>query len=280
MKKRILLATIFLVVTAGLAQAQTETEPAELGVSLDVKYMSSYIWRGFDYYADDHPALDVGLNIDLYGSGFGIGIVNRRALTGEFVNSENLNVSLYYGSSMLEGESTTNYTVGWVYYGYPDEPRSGSPLGAGGQAADMQELFAAFSWPNICPMGIVPSYTVLTMWPSEGDSAAHQNAGWAHVLGLGYDLSLATLSPELPAQMLNLSAVLVYNDGVAPGVVTNAASGSIEHDWSHAVLGVSTNFQLDQNMTVTPGFYHQLSMEDSVNSGDETWFTVNMNYKF
>ena len=55
----------------------------------------------------------------------------------------------------------------------------------------MQEFFASFAWPEICPMGIVPHYTVLTMFPSEGKSAARKNAGWSHVFGLTYDLAVA-----------------------------------------------------------------------------------------
>jgi hypothetical protein len=276
MKKGILLTAVILLSTVGLVQAQSE-----LSGTIDVTYMSKYIWRGFDYYADDHPSFQYGVDIDLYGSGFGVGILSRQAMSGQFVNAENLNVSLYYSNKLFESETyATAYTLGWTYYGFPDEPRSGSKTDASAQAADMQDFVMSFSWPSICPFGIVPSYTALAMWPSEGDSAGRKNSGWAHVIGLGYDLTVPGILPDTPEQVLNLSLAFVYNDGVAPGVVINAASGTIDHDWSHAVLGISTNFDLGHNLSFTPAAYYQWSMEDTVNTEDEAWVSLSMKYKF
>ena len=185
---------------------------------------------------------------------------------------------MYYNNSLFDGEIySTNYSVGWVYYGFPDEPRSGS---ATGQAADMQELFASFAWQDLCPLGLVPSYTVLTMWPSEGNSAGRKNSGWAHIFGLAYDLAVPALIEGSSEQILHLSAAAVYNDGVAPGVVVGAASGTIDHDWSHAVFGISTDFAIGDNFTFTPGVYHQSSWEDTVNTEDETWISLSAKYTF
>jgi len=73
---------------------------------------------------------------------------------------------------------------------------------------------------------------------------------------------------------------MVYNDGVAPGVVINQASGTIDHDWSHAVFGVSTDFDLGNNLSFTPAVYYQSSWEDSVNTEDEAWVSLSMKYAF
>lgn len=274
MKKGILLATVMLLSTAGLVQAQE----AELSGTIDITYLSSNIWRGFDYYVDDHSAFQTGIDLDLYGTGFGVNVSWWRAISATFENAERISLGLYYGNNFFEGENyVTNYKTGWVYYGFPDEPRSGS---ATGQAADMQEFFIALSWPEICPAGVVPSYTALTMWPSEGNSAASRNAGWAHVFGLGYDLTIPGLIPDIAEHILHLSAAAVYNDGVAPGVVTGTTSGTIDHDWSHAVFGVSTDLDLGNNLTFTPGFYYQSSWEDTVNTQDEYWVSLSMKYAF
>jgi hypothetical protein len=274
MKKGIILIAAVLLCAVGFARAQE----GQLSGSIGVTYLSSYIWRGFDYYADDHSAIQPAVDLDLYGTGFGLNIMWSRAVSAPFENAERISVALDYGDSLFEGEEyLTNYSVGWVYYGFPDEPRAGSSTG---QAADMQELFLAMSWPKLCPAGVVPSYTVLTMWPSEGDSAARKNAGVAHVLGIGYDLTVPGLLPETPEQILHLSAATVYNDGVAPGVVINAASGSVESEWSHAVFGVSTTFNLAEDLTLTPGLYYQSSWEDTVNTEDECWLSVGLSYAF
>jgi len=270
-KKGILLVAVVLLSAVSFAQA----EEGELTGTIDVTYLSSYIWRGFDYYADGHSAIQPSIDLDLYGTGFGINVLWSRAIGGEFENAERISTTLYYANSI----NGTDYKVGWVYYGFPDEPRSGSMM-TDAQAADMQEAFASLSWPDLCPAGVVPSYTVLTMWPSEGDSAARKNSGWAHIVGLNYDLTVEGFLPETPEQVLQLSAAAVYNDGVAPGVVIGTASGTVDHDWSHAVFGISTDFDLGNNLSLTPGIYYQSSWEDTVNTQDETWVGVSMKYKF
>jgi len=275
-KKAILLAAVIMLSTAGLAQAQE----GELSGTIEVTYLSSYIWRGFDYYADDHSAIQPSIDIDLYGTGFGVKVLHSRAISAPFENAERISIALYYGNSLFEGENyATDYTTGWVYYGFPDEPRSGS---ARGQAADMQEFFASFSWPNICPAGVVPSYTIVCMWPSEGKSTVRNNAGWLHIFGLGYDWTVPGFLPDTPEQMVHLSAEMVYNDGAAPGVAPGpGVTGSkIDHDWSHAVFGVSTDFDVAKNLTFTPGVYYQSSWDDSVNTEDETWVSLSMKYAF
>jgi hypothetical protein len=50
-----------------------------------------------------------------------------------------------------------------------------------------------------------------------------------------------------------LCAELWYNDGLG--------GADVDHDWSHAVFGVSTDFELAENLLVTPGLYYQISMD-------------------
>jgi len=275
-KKGILLVAVVLLSAVSFARAQE----GELSGTLDVTYLSSYIWRGFDYYADGHSAIQPSIDLDLYGTGFGVNVLWSRAIGDEFENAERISTTLYYANSI----NGTDYKVGWVYYGFPDEPRSGNMVAThpGAQAADMQEMFATLSWPDLCPAGVVPSYTVLAMWPSEGDSATRKNSGWAHIIGLNYDLTVEGFLPETPEQVLHLSAAAVYNDGVAPGVALNTAGtgSAIDHDWSHAVFGISTDFDLGNNLSLTPGIYYQSSWEDTVNTQDETWAGVSLKYKF
>jgi len=259
-RKGILLVVAVLLGTFGTAQAQED----ELGITLDVTYLSSYIWRGIDKYAEGHSAIQSSINVDLYGTGFGLKVLNSRANGSGFENSEELDVTLYYGDSLFEGETyVTNCTTGWVYYNYPDEHR---------KAADIQEVFASFSWPELCPMGFVPSYSIIRMWPARSSSDISGAGGWIHVFGLGYDLTVPGLLPETTEQVINLSAAAVYNDG--------AAAVGVDHDWSHAVFGASTSVDIADNLTLTPGIYYQASMDDSVNDDDETWCSVSLTYKF
>jgi uncharacterized protein (TIGR02001 family) len=267
-KKGILLIAVLLLSVAGLAQGQQGdlATTGELAATVDLTYVSSYIWRGFDLYSDDHSAIQPSLDIDLYGSGFGINIWWSRANTGTFEDAEEFDYTLRYSNSVFEGQSyAADYTVGWVYYNYPDNSRTDR---------DAQEAFGVISLPDLCPMGIVPSFTAIRMWQSNGGtrSTFHKQGGWAYMVALDYDLTITGFMPNIPEQVIGLRGELWYNDGVG--------ASHVDSGLSHAVFSVSSPLDLTNNLTFTPGVYHQLSMEDDVNTEDETWMSLSLAYKF
>ncbi|TFG49050.1 MAG: hypothetical protein E4H40_03595 [Candidatus Brocadiia bacterium] len=267
MKKGILVLALILLCTAGLAVAAEK----ELTGTIDVTYNSRYIWRGFDLYTNDHSEIQPSIDLDLYGTGLHAKVWMSRANGSGFENQEEFDYTLYYVNSLFEGETyKTNYTIGWTYYDYPDQPST---------AADAQEAFAKVAFPHLCPMesGIVPSYTVIKMWPAKEHSAAvdaFTDSGWLHVFGLDYALKV----PELMEQPINLHWETVYNDGT--GVNYETQTTNVDHDWSHMMMGASVNFDLAKNLTLTPGVYYQNSWEDTVNDDDETWFSIKLAYTF
>lgn len=259
-KKAVLLIAAITSTMVGLAQA----EDSKLGVTVDVTYVSRYIWRGFDTYPNNHSATQPSINIDFYGSGFCMNVWWSRANGSGFESSEEIDYTLYYCNSLFKDESyATEYTIGWIYYSYPDEPK---------RAANMQEVYTTFSWPNICPAGLVPSYTIVSTWPSESESDISDYSGWLHIFGLGYDLTVPGFLAGAKEQILHLSAETIYND--------SAYGSAIDHDWSHAVFGITTSFDLSDNLTFTPGFYYQSSWDDSVNASDEYWTSLSLTYTF
>lgn len=268
----LILLSLFSIGTRAFAEQQEPSgqEEGKLGVTLDVTYLSRYIFRGVDLYAENHSAIQPSIDIDLYGTGFALNVLSSRANRSGFEDSEELRVGLRYSNSLFKGQRrTTAYTIGWTYYGYPDMPRKGAIA----PVADLQEAYIAFAWPRIFNIdGLVPSYTLVCLWPAQSDSAASKNGGWIHVFGLGYDLALPPLLPDTKEQLLHLSADVIYNGGVG--------SPTIEHDWSHATFGISTEFKISENLSFVPGFYYQSSWEDSVNTEDETWCKLSMQYKF
>jgi hypothetical protein len=275
MKKGILLTAVILLSTAGFAQAQE----GELTGTIDLTYLSKYIWRGIALY-DSQSAIQPSIDLDLYGTGLGLNVLWSRANTSGFENLEWVNLTLSYSSSCFEYETyATDYSVGWTYYEFPDQPSGGSLIDP---TSDLQEFFASLSWPEICPEGVVPTYTVIKMWVSESGSAMNRGlssagvdglGGWFHILGLGYDLPVENLLPDFPEQILHLSAAMVYNDGVNIG-------DDVDNDWTHAVLGVSTDFDLGNDLTFTPGAYYQKAFEHTDNFNDEFWCSLSVKYAF
>ncbi len=277
MKKGILLgAAIFLAAASLGYAAQQEVPTGELHGSIDVTYSSKYIWRGFDIYGDKsaiHPSVD----LDLFGTGFGFSAVAHRANSGGYENGERWDYTMYYVGSLFQDEPyTTNYRLDYVYYNYPDSSSHTR------NSTDLQEINAVLSWPNILPVkGLVPSYVLVKLWPSNSGTVVGARSpsggtasGWAHIFMLDYALPIICPLTNME-RTLNLHSELIYNDGVGPN------GANVDHDWSNAVLGISTNFDIAENLVFTPGVYHQITMDKSVNPDkDETWVSLSMKYKF
>lgn len=275
MKQIVLFVAIIVMAAAVPVLAQ-----GELHGAADVTYQSKYIWRGFDVYGDK-SAIQPSVTLDLYDTGFGVSAMGHRANSSGFENVERWDYTLFYKNALFDGESyATQYMLGWVYYNYPDL-RS--------EWADLQEIHAVLSWPEILPVeGLVPTYVLVKLWPSSGGSwvaskfdlstgtaSSGTASGFAHIFMLDYALPVEDLLPDIPEQILRLHTELVYNDGVGP------AGQDVDSDWSNAVLGITTDFELAEGVTLTPGIYYQVSMDKSVNEDqDEMWATVGVRYEF
>ena len=70
MKKRILASMLVLLAVSGMAGALEN----ELHGTVDMTYVSRYIWRGYDAYAPDHSAFQPSVDLDLFGTGFGANV--------------------------------------------------------------------------------------------------------------------------------------------------------------------------------------------------------------
>jgi hypothetical protein len=148
------------------------------------------------------------------------------------------------------------------------------------------EMHAVLAWPRILPVeGLVPAYVLVKLWPANSDSfTGSQNimgltpgtsSGFAHIFMLDYGIPIEGLTPETPEQVIRLHSEVVYNDGVDPRGI------GVDHDWTNAVFGIATDFELAENVALTPAVYYQVTMDDSINEDqDETWFTMGMSYKF
>ena len=239
--------------------------------TLDATYVSRYIWRGYDAYGSDHSAFQPSLDLDLFGTGFGVTTWWSRANGSGFEKSEWLTITPYYRTRLFAGQAhVTNLKVGYTYFGYPDAQRRGANPGTG----HAQEVFAMFQWPELFPCGLVPSYAAFAYWPSEHSALNRNNGGWAHVFGIGKDVMVENLLGGEGQQPIHLGFHTVYNDSVGP------AGAGADHDWSHGVFSVSTDFQISENVRFTPGFHYQSSWDDSINPSDEYWTSLSLSYSF
>jgi hypothetical protein len=265
-------------------------QPGDLHGDVGITYDTLYVWRGFVVYGAD-SAIHPFINLDLFGSGFHIEVVDHRSNGGGNVNGTRDDYSVYYAGAVAPDEMfATMYRVGYRYFNYPQMSARHSD-----QCIDLQEMYVGFAFPKILGVkGLVPGYAIIKAWPSMHDTAvgggntAPNGApargayeGWAHVLSLDYALPLEGITAETPKQNLDFHIETVYNNHVDPRPYGNYASS----DWTHVMFGVSTDFDLGNNFVFTPGIWHQITMEDDSNRGvspdhDINWATLTAKYKF
>jgi len=256
----LVVSALFIVSVSGV-QAQQRTR--ELGVSFDLTYMSKWLSKGVEAYGS-HGALFKTLDLDFYGTGFGVKITHRNATSSGHVDSQRFDYRPYYYGKLFEGEKyATDFNLSAGYEHYPGLARN--------RSYTTWEWIFAFKWQNLLPGNFVPEYKAhyeyaagedYTKTPAGGDIPS----GWVHRFILGYDL----LTQSLP-NPIHLSSELAYTDGL----------GGAEHDWSYATFGASTKLNITENMSFVPGIYHQVSMEDSVCTKDDvTYSKLSMKYVF
>ncbi|MHC4228548.1 MAG: hypothetical protein ACYSWW_08995 [Planctomycetota bacterium] len=281
MEKKIFAVAVILFALGGLAQAQD----GELHGAVGLTYQSKYLWRGIDVYGDK-SAIQPSVMLDFYGTGFGVSVDGHKANSSGFETTERWDYTLFYKNVICPDESyALLYLLGWRYFHFPDAPLDGMPPGMSGDI-DLQEMHAVMSWPNILLVeGLVPTYVLVKLWPAKSDSFVGSQdifgltpgtaSGFAHIFMLDYGFPIEGLLPEIPEQTLRLHSEVVFNDGVDPRGI------GVDHDWTNAVFGISTDFEIAENVTFTPGLYYQVTMDDTINDDqDETWVTLGMAYKF
>ena len=275
--KKYILTLCMVALLAGPVVAQE----GDLGVTVDATWVSKYIWRGFDI-LDDKAAFQPSIDLNLWDSGFHFTVwtswagSSKGAGSVSTVNLQEWDYAISYEDTLLEGDQIqTDYTVAWVYYDYPDEPSS---------ARDAQEFNVDFSWPRICPFGVVPHYQLIYNWPAEGgpvDQVAQDagipryrdEEGFVHIFGMSYDTTVPGFMPDNPEQKLSFTMDMVYNDGTY--------GAAVDHDWSHIVWGLTAPMRCPwTGGTLTPAVYYQKSMDDSVNDENELWTGLSYTYKF
>lgn len=267
MKTTTLTITIALLAVVAAAPAQDLWHG-----SAEIGYQSRNIWRGFDIYPNNHSGLTTTLDMKYADSGFGFSVSYDRAFSGGFENQQWLPITVYYENQSHNRD--VDYQFGWTYYAHPDEPKD---------ASDMQELYGSFAFPSLLGRNLTPSYTLAYLWPARSSSDVRSNSGWMHIFGLAYAVPVAGLGADGGHQDVRLTSELVYNGGVAPGSAAGKngyLTRGVDHDWSHVVFGVETDYQVASNLSLTPGLYFQSSMDSSVNRSDEYWAALSLKYAF
>lgn len=256
MEKRILLAAVILFSTASLAGA--EEEEKKLGVTLDLTYTSKWLSKGIEAYGSK-GGLFKTIDVDFWGTGWGIRVTHRNATSSGYVDQQRFDFRPYYKGAIFDGTRYfMKYDLSFEYEYYPGLSRH--------KANTTYEWINSFSWPNLLPWGFVPTYIFHYEYPAFSGDANRNNAGAVHRFLLAHDLSVPDLNNPL-----KLSTELAYYDGLANRV----------SDWAYFTLGLSSVFNITDNLTFVPGVYQQRTMDKSISKHrDITYTMLSMKYKF
>jgi len=239
----------------GMAPGQEDQgDNGGMGVTVDATYVSKYVWRGYDLF-DDHGALQPSVDVDLFGTGFGVNVWGSIPMgTGSNGHSDGINIwqeydyTLSYGLTLFEDECyALDIGTNYIYYHFPKLNHK----------ADTQEIGVGVALPNLIMIGdsaLVPSYYGGKLWPTSSGQSDEISGGY-HTFGLSYDLGIPNTE-----YAITLASDINYNDGLF---------GS-DQDWSHATVGIFTSVEVGP-VSVSPSLSYQISMDDSVNPNDEFW---------
>lgn len=276
MKNAVLVGMMILVAAVGVVQAQEAAEEPTIHGQVGVTYTTKYLWRGFDVFADKsaiHPSVD----LDLWGTGFGLHAIGHRAASSGHELNERWDYTLSYKGTAFEGERyMTSYILGYRWFNYPDRTAHTTA------SIDLHEVHGVFAFPALTGIeNLVPAYVLVKLMPANSGTVVGTNqaaggtaSGFAHIFMLDY--ALPYTDPFTGGQQnLQLHSEAVYNDGVSPNGQTD-----VDNDWSNAVFSISTTYDLGNNLSFTPGIYYQSSWDDSVNTEDELWGSFALMYSF
>ncbi|MDH4203194.1 MAG: hypothetical protein OEV87_09910 [Phycisphaerae bacterium] len=276
MKNGMLVSIVVLLAVVGMVRAGDAADASTLHGAVGIDYTTKYLWRGFDVFSDKsaiHPYID----LDLWDTGFGLHAIGHRAASSGHEINERWDYTLSYKGMAFEGEPyMMSYMLGYRYFNYPDRTSHTT------SSIDLHEVHGVFAFPALLGVeNLVPAYVLVKLMPANSGTVVGANqafggsaSGFAHIFMLDY--SLPYTDPITGGQQdLKLHSEAVYNDGVSPNGATD-----VDNDWSNAVFGISTTYDLGNNLSLTPGVYYQSSWEDTVNTEDEFWASFNLMYKF
>ncbi len=274
--------------TAAVATAQEwegdilQEESGSLQATVGVTWDSKYIWRGFDIF-DDESVTHMMVDLNLWDTGFGVGVVGHRANSGGFEDRERWDGIAYYQGVLWDGAPlATNFRLGYVYYYYPELND--------GESLNMHEGQLVLAWPNLLALpGLQPSYALIAMGQADTPSMiADGGSGLLHIGMLDYSFATPGFLPWTEEQVFILHSEVIYNSDVTITPVSPRNDWTIvyanpPHAFTNAVFGVSTDFPLDPdgNLLLTPSVYYQITMDNAINEDDsEFWVSVGLKYAF
>ncbi|MBU2043771.1 MAG: hypothetical protein KJ619_00875 [Candidatus Omnitrophica bacterium] len=234
----------------------------EVLVTLSDSYVSRYIWRGQDLYADNDGAhqlsIDVAFPKFLYGTDLSFNLWGSFPLNSGHEDGEELDYAVAFARDLLDEQF--NLSAGFTYFDYPNTSST----------ADVAEPWFSIVLNKIPFLPIDISATVFAGYDFAA-KAGGPDEGWYYSWSFATDIVLADLPFTQKDQVLSLGFTNWGNDGVADLKPSKLYATDIF---------LSTSYQY-KGFTFTPALNYTLGHNESINSGnDEFWTSFQVAYSF
>jgi hypothetical protein len=254
MRKGLFAFVVILSMLVGSAFAEQD----RITGSFELVYLSKWLSKGIEAYGSQGGLFKI-IDLDFYDTGFGLNVTHRNATGSGYVDQQRIDYRPYFKGSLFDGtRHMMKYNLSVGYESYTGLSRH--------KANTTYEWINSFSWPNLLGGGLVPAYIFHYEYPAFHGDANRKNAGGVHRFVLGYDMKAF----ELP-NPLHLSTEVARYEGLA-----NRGS-----NWAYFTAGVSTKFNVTENLSFVPAVYHQVTMSSVISKHKDITYTVlGMKYKF
>ncbi len=233
----------------------------EVDVTVTNSYVSRYIWRGQDVYADNdgayQPSVDISLPGFLKGTDVDFNVWGSFPLNKGHELADELDYTLSFSRDLGR---MYNLSLGYTYYDYPKANKY----------SDVQEPWVSFTLNRIPYLPLDVSFNVFAGYDFSAASGGPEE-GWYYSWGLSTELPLPESSLTQKGQSLSLGITNWGEDGV----------GGLKPSSLYAVeISISTSYSAGK-FSITPTLDYTINCEDKINNGDdELWGGLEISYTF
>ena len=271
-KKRVLIALmLFISYTECLAQDLNELfsricyeNCSNTDSFISYGYLDELEIKG-EFPVKGQPVSVFRLDLNLFDTNFGFHLSDFIANDSGYVNKEVLYIAPFYSNIIFPG---TRYQ--WYYklmfmqkHYYRNDTFS---------PQDTYEYSFLSTMPSLLGKGIGWNLRVQYETPAHGGDSYYNRdyAGWYYKTGIDYKMQLPAINEE-PTK-LRLFWDIAYRD--------NLGGSQYDSDWTHTTWGVSTDFQITEDLSINPIIQFQKTMDTMVEPEDTLFANIFLRYRF
>ena len=116
MKKVLMLVAVLMLFRSSTGLGEESQE--KIGVTLQLDYLSQWLSKGAPAYGKQGAVFET-IDLDLWGSGFGVQIIHRSATSSGYVDKQRIDYRPYFKGKVFDGspyQINYNISAGYEHY--------------------------------------------------------------------------------------------------------------------------------------------------------------------